>query len=438
MKLIKMALKNLNRQKKRSVLLGGAIAFGILVVTLLNGFAGSFMTNIGGNMAQLVAGHLFIEGVEKGPSGKTLTVIRDEAPLRAALEEAEIPYQWITRRSSFTGTLIFEGESQRQEVAGVDWRQEEYLKDNLEIIQGGLEDLSLEEGLLLSGETAEKLNLQVGDRLLVKMKTVTGQNNVGEFQVAGLFKDQGLFGSLSAYANLSYVNRLLNINPGEFSTLGIFLQDIRQVDQAADALYPALEKRVDLFPRGKGAQEGEGNPLQMMMEQAREESWEGIRYRFYTLNDILSSVQQLVAAINGVSVGILLILFLIIMVGITNTFRMVMYERIKEIGTMRALGMQRGRVRNLFLLEALFLALGGVLAGLAAAALVMGGLSLIPFGTEGQWALLLEKGHLSFQLHPSQVVGNMILVGFLTLLAALFPARKAARMSPASALRSVK
>ncbi|MFA6506924.1 MAG: ABC transporter permease, partial [Treponemataceae bacterium] len=65
--LVKIAFRNLNRQKKRTFLLGGAIAFGILIVTVINGFAGAFQANVAGNMAQLFAGHVFVEGVEKTP-----------------------------------------------------------------------------------------------------------------------------------------------------------------------------------------------------------------------------------------------------------------------------------------------------------------------------------------------------------------------------------
>ena len=51
-----IALRNLNRQKKRSILLGGAIAFGIMIVTLINGFAGSLSPNLSQNFAHLLAG----------------------------------------------------------------------------------------------------------------------------------------------------------------------------------------------------------------------------------------------------------------------------------------------------------------------------------------------------------------------------------------------
>ena len=56
------------------------------------------------------------------------------------------------------------------------------------------------------------------------------------------------------------------------------------------------------------------------------------------------------------------VILIIITVGIINSYRMVMMERTAEIGTMRAMGVQREGVRNIFLWEALFVALGVRLA----------------------------------------------------------------------------
>ena len=65
-----IAFRNLNRQKKRSYLLGGAIAFGVLIVTLIDGFSGAFMQNVSENFSNIAAGHVFVEGSEKTASGQ--------------------------------------------------------------------------------------------------------------------------------------------------------------------------------------------------------------------------------------------------------------------------------------------------------------------------------------------------------------------------------
>jgi len=141
-----------------------------------------------------------------------------------------------------------------------------------------------------------------------------------------------------------------------------------------------------------------------------------------------------VRLLNRIGLIILLILFLIIMVGITNTFRMILFERIKEIGTMRALGMQRPDVNKLFLLEAFFLSIIGIIAGLACAGIIMFGLSMKFWGLDTPIYILLRNGYMTFKLSPLQVLLNAAIVSVLTLLAAFLPTRKAAYLKPVEAL----
>ncbi len=433
-----LAFRNLARQKKRSILLAGAIAFGLMIVSLINGFAGSFVRNVGENFSHLLAGHIFIEGVEKTASGKTVEFVRDDKIIIDAVDELSIPYTYITKRSDFSGGLIFEGESLQQNIVGADWEKESYFKDRLVLKEGSFESmLSLREGLILSDKVASKLNVQLGDRILVKMTTITGQQNVGEFQLAAICYDPGLLSSSSGYANLSYVNELLALKEGEYKTLGLYLPEMDRMDLDAAKLYEVLKgKGVQLFDRGdKGT---DANPVVAMMKQASDEKWEGIKFRLYTLNDLLAEVQQIVNVLNVASLVILLILFVIIMVGVTNTFRMVMYERTREIGTMRAIGMQKKEVKRLFLFEALFIALGGSLAGYILSGIIMFVLSRIYWGMDSAVFILLKNGYMTFSMQGWQVVVNVLLVSILTVLAAFFPARKAAALRPADALRSQK
>jgi len=213
------------------------------------------------------------------------------------------------------------------------------------------------------------------------------------------------------------------------------------MDRYADAFHAELATSALVKERG-GEEETRGmgmGPMAMFFSTKKsEETWTGVRYSVTTLNEMLSSVQQIVAVLNGVALGVLLVLFLIIMVGILNTFRMTMYERIREIGTMRAVGMQRRQVRNLFLLEALFLALGGAVAGIAVAGVVMGVLSLFDLGTNTPLFMLLRNGHFSFKVPVLRAVQNVAIIAVLTLAAAYLPARSAARLLPAQALRTTK
>lgn len=432
-----IAFRNLSRQKKRSFLLGGAIAFGVMIVTLINGFAGAFSANVSENFSHLLAGHVFISGAEKN-GDKELSVIRDDAALSEAVREAGVPLKYLTRRSEFSGTLIFEGKKIRTNVAGVELATEDYLRERLVLKEGSWDNAADPKAIILSEKIAARLNVQVGDRLLVQMQTVNGQNNVGEFRLAGISYDSGIFGQLLSYAGLEYVNELLGLKRGEYQTMGIMLDGLKSAEPAADKLYAGLSAKVSMFERGAKDENGAQTPFQALMRQQNKEDWEGVRYRLFTINEMLAQIQQIVVALDTAAGVILVVLFIIIMVGIANTFSMVMFERIREIGTMRAMGVQRSGVRQMFLFEALFLALGGAVAGIAAALIVMGGLSLINFGMDSPAFLILKNGHLSFYLPPLKAIGNIVIIALLTLLAVARPAGAAAKLEPAVALRTQK
>jgi putative ABC transport system permease protein len=438
-KMILIALRNLNRQKRRTYLLGGAIAFGITIVTLINGFAGSFVENVSENFSQLLAGHIFVSARQRLEDGSERRLISGDEEVIEAIEAAGVDPTTVTRRSDFTGGLIFQGESVRQNVVGADWEEEQFLRDRLVLLEGSFDNmLAVNEagrrnGIILTEQIANRLNVAVRDRVLVRMETLDGQQNVGEFSVAAISYDPGLFGQLSAYADLDYVNELLLVPPGSYQTLGIFLDDLSLIEQRVEPFYRELSERVQVFER---TTEEEENTVAQIFSDDEDEEWTGTRYRVYTLNDVLSEVDQIVDLLNGTALVILLVLFLIIMVGITNTFRMIMYERVKEIGTMRALGMQRGRVLSSFLVEAIFLALGGVVAGLLIATIIMTILSQINLGLDSPIFILLKNGYFTFRLLPLQVLLNTGVVGGLTVIAAFFPSRKAAMLKPVDALRS--
>jgi putative ABC transport system permease protein len=430
---LRIAARNLNRQKKRSFLLGGAIAFGVLVITLVNGFAGGFVTNIRENISHLFAGHLFIQGFEKTASGRLVELVRDDREVQRILAAQELPAASITRRSELEAALIFAGESVSQQVVGVDWEAADFLRNRLALREGSVEQLLAHpNAVVLNENVAAQLDVAVGDTLLVQSRTATGQQNVGEFLLAATTVDAGLFSGITAYAHRSYVNELLDIAPDAYLTLGVLLEDMDAVDTEGDRLYAALEKELDMVPRFAG-QEG----FREVRRELLQAEWEGTRYQLSTINDFLAGINDVARTVVITGVVVALILFLIVAVGITNTFRMVVYERTREIGTMRALGLQRRQARRLFLVEAVLLSLGGAGGGLLLAAIARAILQAIDLGNDSPLFIFLNDGHLSFQVDPLFLVGYLVAVVAVTLIAALFPANRAARQDPARALRSV-
>ncbi len=439
MVLPRIAARNLLRQKKRTILLAGAIAFGIMIVTLINGFAGSFIQNVSENFAYLMGGHVFVSGSEYTPSGKRISVIRDDSVIMKALEDSGQKWASIAKTSQATASLIFEGKSVSQNLTGIDITHSEMLKERLVLVKGSWEDASQPDAIIISQSVANKLNVLPGDKVVAQLQTVTGQNNVGEFRVAAISVDSSIIGSRMTYVQLEYLNNLIGLGKGEYMSLGIMLDRLDLSDGFATSLYTSMKGNgIQLFDRNAKQESTSTTPFQAMISEQNSETWSGTKYRVYTIDDVLSQARQIVVALDTASVAILIVLFAIVMIGISNTFRMSMYERIREIGTMRAVGVQRGEIRAMFLYEALFLALAGAIAGIVLALVVMGILGLFSFDPQSAIFLILKRGHLSFYLPPLRAIGNIAIIAVLTLVAVYAPANAAAKLAPAEALRTVK
>jgi len=427
------------RQKKRTILLAGAIAFGIMIVTLINGFAGSFIQNVSENFAYLMGGHVFVSGSEYTPSGKRISVIRDDSAIMKSLQDAGVKWKSIAKTSQASATIIFEGRSIRQNLTGIDIVHSEMLKSRLALVKGSWENAREPDAIIISQSVAKKLNVLPGDKVIAQLQTVTGQNNVGEFRVAAISVDSSIIGSIMTYVQLDYLNSLIGLGKGEYMSLGIMLDRLDLSDGFATSLYTSMKGNgIQLFDRNAKQESTSTTPFQAMIREQNSETWSGTKYRVYTIDDVLSQARQIVIALDTASVAILIVLFAIVMIGISNTFRMSMYERIREIGTMRAIGVQRGEIRAMFLYEALFLALAGAIVGIVLALVIMGILGLFSFDPQSAIFLILKRGHLSFYLPPLRALGNIAIISALTLVAVYAPANAAAKLAPAEALRTVK
>ena len=113
------------------------------------------------------------------------------------LEKTGIPAKYVSKRSTARGTLIFESRKTQTVVQGVDFSRESYLRDGLVLVKGSFDAMSDRQGLILSEPTARKLDVEIGDRLLFQLTTLTGQQNVGEMVLVAITPDNGLLSGFS-------------------------------------------------------------------------------------------------------------------------------------------------------------------------------------------------------------------------------------------------
>lgn len=434
---LKISARNVWRQKKRSFLLAGAIAFSMFVITIVNGLTGGVVENIRVNFSHALGGHIFISGSEYRDQG-VVYLIADEQALLDSLAHYETSIESITRRSQAMPSLIFGSRQALQLVYGVDFSEEEKLLNSLVVIQGSLDNITDEQTIILPRSVAERLGVEAGETILMRLETITGQRNVGEVVVAALIEDQERYGISAAYVNRSYLNSLLGLSPEEYQALNIFLTNMDDADEVGRGFRAALgvPEPVRLADVREMDDEEAVRELFGMVRIEEIEPWEGIKYQVTTINQIMEPVEAAVSVLRTIGLAIFTILLVITAVGITNTFRMILIERTKEIGTMRAFGMQRGMVRNVFLVEALLLSAGGALAGLVLYGLTSLILGQISWDTMPAMQFFLDQGRITFDTTFGEVGLNTCLILAMSLLAAYFPAKAAAKLSPVKAMGS--
>lgn len=439
MELLKIAYRNVSRQKRRSNLLALAIAFGVMMIILVNSLTQGLVRTTEENFSSALGGHIYLTGEVLLESGKVTNQIADTQVLDAVLPQFNGYIAESQKRTTISGTYIFHSKTTNGNLYGVNWEEEKTLMDTFAVLEGSLDRIGEERAIVIPQETAEDLGVALNEEILVSFTTITGQANVGEFTIVAIVKDTLGLGFTASYANIGYVNDLVGLEAEEYQSYNLVLNDISQIHSITKLIEDAILQQGALLkpePDESDSIMPMGGMAGAMFSTAEEEVWQGTRFNVGNLNDYMDAVDQIVAILNGVSLGVFFIMLLITMVGLMNTFRMIIIERTREIGTMRAIGMLKRDVSKLFLLEGLILGLRGVLFGVAAELIIGTIIRLISFTDGSRFAMILNQGHIAVPIVPSNIMMITAIIVMITLIAVWFPARKAARLLPSDALRS--
>lgn len=196
-------------------------------------------------------------------------------------------------------------------------------------------------------------------------------------------------------------------------------------------LYKALGGEWHLLDRSKTTKE-----VMKTYREVAQKGWKAIAVDVGSMYETASMVLNLEFALNMITFVCVLLLFFIILIGVINTLRMTIRERTREIGTVRAIGMQRVDVRNSFLIETGLLAFISSVAGTILAFVAMAGLSKLSFkADDNPITMILDDGHIFFAPTPGAVLFFIVLIVGIAIVTAYFPAKRAAKLSAADALR---
>jgi ABC-type lipoprotein release transport system permease subunit len=281
---------------------------------------------------------------------------------------------------------------------------------------------------LASESLAAALGLGVGDTCIVAYSPkYDSQEVVVRFPVKSLFKPAaGMAPNILLVNEKAFYGAYYGSWPKDASLFpGAY------IPKKEDGLYAAFDPEYQLLKRARSSEEAAKRGRQMAST-----AYKGSVVDVESMYEMASAVLKVEAALNLITFIAVLILFFIILIGVINTLRMTIRERTREIGTVRAIGMQRADVRNSFILETAFLGLFSAVAGTILAFAAMFGLSQISFKSEDNpLSMLLVDSHLNFMPSIGSTVGYVLLIVVIAVVTAYFPARRAANMSATEALR---
>jgi putative ABC transport system permease protein len=413
LKILKLAVRNLARYWRRTLLTAGLIILGITAVLLFVSVSGSFKGLIVGQITDSMIGHLqvhrkgYVASIDNLPLNLNMKPAQAEKADQVLKGMSDV-IAWSPRLklgamfSNFTETtnIRLNGVLPEREAETVPLLPER-------LVEGGTANGLVERGNILIPEILAKgMKLKVGDTIVLVATNLDGSVNGKTFLVQGVLGDVTGPGGRDGYIHIDDARELLRMTQPEVSEIAIRLKDPKRLERAKTELEQALS--------------GIRNPQDQPTLEVH--TWEG-----------LSPFANIAHMIDLLDVFIRVMLVGIVLIAVMNVMMMAVYERIREIGAIAAIGTPPRRILGLFLTEGLLLGLVGTLIGTALSLGIVYVLNL--------WPVHIKFARQVFELAPAIAASDVLLIGTIVLvvavLASLQPAWKAARMDPITALRHV-
>ncbi|MCG5055134.1 MAG: FtsX-like permease family protein [Myxococcales bacterium] len=427
---LKIASANLWQHGRRTLFLGGAIAAVTTLLILLGGLSAGVRDSLVTTATTLSTGHVNVGGFFKVTSGQSGAVVTGVKALRPLVAKAVPETAFMVERGRGWAKVVSDTGSTQSGINGVDITHEPAFKRVLSVKQGNLDGLAEPNTVMLFQSMAEKLGVGVGDAITISAQTTRGVANTIDTRVVAIVKDVGLLSKWNAYVPADTLRQLYQLREDATGAIHVHLKPefIENSTQIAARLRPALEAA------GYRVMEPASQAFWMKFESVNREAWTGQKLDVTTWEDELSFMIWTLSLLDGLKFVLMIILIAIVVTGIMNTMWIAIRERTREIGTLRAIGMQRGGILRMFIAESLLLGLLGTAAGVLFGVAIAAGLNSAHIGVPISVQLFLMSDELRVLVLPEALVSAVVTITGITVLAALYPAGRAARLRPVEAM----
>lgn len=401
--LFKMALRDLGRNKRRTILSALAVAIGTALTLFMAGTLRGELVGAMQNTIRLQTGHLQIRAASYDENKVSLAWEDLVKNPTGVVEQLQNLPQVVTAtpRLIASGILSQGDKSKGVKVIGLDPTSAANDLYRQGVTVGEFLTPDDREGILVGKPLAEKFGLGIGDRVNLLVNTSDGDVDEQAFTIRGVYSTSTyVFDESTVFMPLAKAQAFARAE-NHASLIFIMLQDQEQAEPVAEAL-AASNYQV--------------------------KTWQ-------QLNELTVQFEQYAGAYMYI---FYLIVFGITATVVTNTLVMAVYERTREIGILSAIGMKDRRIMSQFLTEAALLATGGVISGLILGGLIVAYTGSVGFpipATQGVTGVLFTD-RIYPTLTVSDVVNLAIAAYIITLFASLYPARLAAKMEPVEALHA--
>jgi ABC-type lipoprotein release transport system permease subunit len=401
--LIKIAWRNIWRNKKRSFIIIGAVTVGLWAgIFLMAFYNGMIEQRIHAAITREIS-HLQIHHPDFIKDYDVRYVISSGTQMLNALDQ-DTRIKKAAGRVILNGMIASANGSSGITINGIDPSREKELtglKDKM--IEGKYFEEDKTNEILVSEKTLKKLKLKLNRKAILTFQDKEGNLASAAFRVNGIFRTINTpYDERNVFVDQRDIDSLAGIHH-EINEIAILLQDNERLDEVQQKLSSEFS---ELLVR----------------------NWKEISPE---LSLTVSAGDRMVVIFMG-------IIMLALAFGIINTMMMAILERARELGVLIALGMNKLRIFGMVLLETTFLILAGCPSGILLALLSImltrkTGINLSRYsevyGTFGYDSSIYPS------LTGEQFITVMILVLITAIVSSLFPARKALNLNPASSIK---
>ena len=409
--LFKIAIRNLMRYRRRTLLTASLVAIGVVFVLVFVAVSGSFKKMIIGQITGSMLGDMqihkkgYVASIENLPL--TLNMKPESvAKLQKVLKETP-GIEAHSPRIKFGGMFSTFAETTNIRLNGVypDMEMKTVPLLTSRILEG---EKTIRKGDVLVPELLAKgMKAKVGDMIVMIATNKDGSVNGKQLRVGGILESATGPGGRDGYLHIEDAMEILRMDELEISEMAVRLANFDNLHSVFAKLDATLSQEHN----------NEGKPMFEV------HTWEA-----------LSPFFNIARMIDVMTIFIRIMLIAIVLVSIMNVMIMAVYERIREIGTIAAIGTLPGKILSMFVIEGFCLGVFGAILGAALGSAIVLILKLvrITFNFGMQTGLVLAP---SLRIQDILIISAIVVL--VAILGSLQPALKASRMAPIEALRHV-